>query len=194
MSTVEERLERIERVLEDSGIGLLAELRAGETLREGLGHLAAPDNLRRLSALNALIEEDEALLTLAESLKKLKESGLLALFAEVAAIISEGFSHLAEPKNLKVLSHLGNAAELLGRADPTAAGMMLELFTQELSRSRAKDPPRVGFLGLMRALSEPEVERALGFLLELLRALGRALEEAKKREEELKALMAKAGR
>lgn len=36
------------------------------------------------------------------------------------------------------------------------------------------DPPRVGFVGLLRALGSEEVQRGMGIMIELLRAIGKA--------------------
>ncbi|MFN4071057.1 MAG: hypothetical protein ACK4HT_05785, partial [Thermus caldifontis] len=59
--TVEERLAHIEEVLEKSGLGLLAQVGAGETLAENLGLLLEPKNLQMVSLLARFLDQAEAL-------------------------------------------------------------------------------------------------------------------------------------
>ena len=138
MPTVEERLERIERILEDSGLAFLADVRVGPTLLENL-------------------------------------------------------SLLMEPKNLRLVSHLANLVEVLAQIDPNALGMFVEAageavretFTDEVLRQ----PPRVSAAGLLRQLSDPEVQQALGLLFLLLRLLPRTLARLQREREQLESLM-----
>ena len=196
MPTVEERLERIETILEGSGLALLGEMRVGPTLEENLALLAEPKNLRLLSVLNRFLEQADALEKLAETLEKLDRSGALELVGVLAEILVENLGQLAEPRNLRLLSHAGKAADVLAQIDPNAAGMMVDLFLEALSETlpprKLKDPPRLGLVGLLRALFDPEIQRVLGLILELLRALSRTLDKAgQKEEEEVRALMEK---
>jgi len=195
MPTVEERLERIERILEGSGLKLLGEMRVGPILEENLALLAEPKNLKLLSALDRFVEQAEALEKLADTLEKLDQSGVLALVGEVSETLVENLGQLAEPRNLRLLSHAGKAADVLAQIDPNAAGMTVDLFIEALSETlppeKLKNPPRLGLLGLLKALSDPEIQRALGILVELLRAVSRTFDKAKKKEEELLATMEK---
>ncbi len=195
MPTVEERLERIERILEDSGIGLLGEMRVGPTLAENLALLAEPKNLRLLSVLDRFVEQADALEKLAETLEKLDRSGVLTLAGEVAEALVENLGQLAEPRNLRLLSHAGKAVDVLAQVDPNAAGMMVDLFIESLRETlppeKLSNPPRLGLAGLLRALGDPEIQRALGFLFELLRALARTFDKAKRKEQELRSMMEK---
>ncbi len=191
MPTVEERLERIEKILEGSGLALLGEMRLGPVLEENLALLAEPKNLRLLSVLDRFLEQADALEKLAETLEKLDRSGALELVGALAETLVENLGQLAEPRNLRLLSHAGKAADVLAQIDSNAAGMMVDLFLEALSEKKLKDPPRLGLVGLLRALFDPEIQRALGLLFELLRALSRALDKARQKEEELKAMMAK---
>ena len=59
--TVEERLDRIEEVLEKSGLALLARMEVGETLAENLGLLMDPKNLQLVSILARFLDQGEAL-------------------------------------------------------------------------------------------------------------------------------------
>ncbi|RLI05284.1 hypothetical protein DRO26_02670 [Candidatus Bathyarchaeota archaeon] len=52
---------------------------------------------------------------------------------------------------------------------------VLERALQEPSLDKAiLNPPKVGLLGLLSALRDEEIQRGLGILVELLKALGKA--------------------
>lgn len=56
--------------------------------------------------------------------------------------------------------------------------MMSEAATEGVERARANDTRVKGALGAMRTLKEPEVQRGLGMMIEVARALGRRLDAA----------------
>jgi len=195
MPTVEERLERIEKVLEGSGLALLGEMGVGPAVAENLGLLMEPKNLRLLSILARLTEEADALEKVAESLEKLYESGAIELVGTLSESLSENLGMLADPQLLRLLSHGANLLGLLSRIEPNAAGMMTDLFVESLSevfpREKLRNPPKVGLAGLLRALSDPEIQKGLGVVLELLRVVARTFDKAKAKEDELMAMMQK---
>lgn len=195
MPTVEERLERIEKILEGSGLALLGEMRVGPLLEDNLAHLAEPKNLRLLSILDRYVEQADALEKLAETLEKLDESGVLELAGEVFETLVDNLGQLMEPRNLRLISHLGKLTDVLALVDPNAAGMMTELFIESLTevfpKEKLRNPPRVGLAGLLRALSDPEIQKGLGVVLELLRVVARTFDKAKAKEDELMAMMEK---
>lgn len=193
--TVEERLSRIEEVLDKSGLALLAQVGVGETLSENLGLLLDPKNLQLVSLLARFLDQAEALEKLAETMEKLERSGALAFLGHLSENFGEGLGMLMEPQVLRLLSHGANLLDLLSRIEPAAVGMMAgalqkglsETFTPEVLR----DPPKVGLAGLLRQLSDPEVQKALGVLFLLLKALGRAFGHMNEEMKALEALMAK---
>ena len=193
--TLEERLERLEAILEKSGLGLLAQMGVGETLAENLGLLMGPKNLQLLSLLARYVEQAEALERLAETLEKLDKSGALAFMGHLSENFGEGLGMLMEPQLLRLISHGANVLDILSRIEPAAIGMMAsamqrglsETFTPEVMR----DPPRVGLSGMLKQLSDPEVQKALGVLFLLLKAMGRAFGHMNQDMKALEAMMAK---
>jgi uncharacterized protein YjgD (DUF1641 family) len=193
--TVEERLARLEEILEKSGLGLLAQMGVGETLAENLGLLMEPKNLKLLSLLARYVEQAEALEKLAETLEKLDKSGALAFMGHLSENFGEGLGMLMEPQLLRLISHGANVLDILSRIEPAAIGMMAsamqrglsETFTPEVMR----DPPRVGLSGMLKQLSDPEVQKALGVLFLLLKAMGRAFGHMNQDMKALEAMMAK---
>ena len=193
--TVEERFARLEEILEKSGLGLLAQMGVGETLAENLGLLMEPKNLQLLSLLARYVEQAEALEKLAETLEKLDKSGALAFMGHLSENFGEGLGMLMEPQLLRLISHGANVLDILSRIEPAAIGMMAsamqrglaETFTPEVMR----DPPRVGLAGILKQLSDPEVQKALGVLFLLLKALGKAFGHMNEEMKALEAMMAK---
>ena len=193
--TVEERLARLEEILEKSGLGLLAQMGVGETLAENLGLLMEPKNLQLLSLLARYVEQAEALEKLAETLEKLDKSGALAFMGHLSENFGEGLGMLMEPQLLRLISHGANVLDILSRIEPAAIGMMAsamqrglaETFTPEVMR----DPPRVGLSGILKMLSDPEVQKALGVLFLFLKALGKAFGHMSEDMKALEAMMAK---
>ncbi len=193
--TLEERLARVEEVLEKSGLALLAQMGTGEVLAENLGLLLDPKNLRLLSLLAQFLEQAEALERLAETLEKLEKSGALAFLGHLSENFGEGLGMLMEPQVLRLVSHGANLLDILSRIEPAAVGLMAsalqkglsETFTPEVMR----DPPRVGLAGILKQLSDPEVQKALGVLFLLLKALGRSFGHLNQEMKDLEALMAK---
>ncbi len=195
MAKVEERLERIERILEDSGIAFLADLKAGPTLVQNMGLLMEPKNLRLLTILDRFLEQADALEHAAEALEKIDKSGVLQLAGDASETLMHNLSLLMEPKNLRMLAHLANLTEVLAEIDPTALGMLVEAARkaagETLSPEVVKNPPRVGPVGLFSQLNDPEIQQALGLLFLLLRLLPRTLAHLRREMEEIEAVMDK---
>jgi len=195
MPTVEERLERIERILDDSGIGFLSEIKLGPTVIENLSLLMEPKNLRLLSILDRYVEQADALERLAIALEKMDKSGVLELAGEASETVMSNLSLLFEPKNLRLLSHMGNLIDILSGIDPTAMGMMIEAGKKAMSETfdeeTIKNPPRVGMMGLISQLNDPEIQQAMGILFQLLRVLPRMMKNLKAEMDEIQAIMDK---
>jgi len=195
MATVEERLERIEQILEDSGIAFLADVKAGPTLVQNLSLLMEPKNLRLLSILDRFVEQADALEHAAEALEKLDKSGVLRLAGDASETLMGNLSLLMEPKNLRLVSHLGNLVDVLARIDPTALGTAIEAVgeaaAETITPEVIQNPPRLGPVSLLSQLGDPEIQQALGLLFLLLRILPRALGRLRREMEEMEQIMAK---
>ncbi|GAA6748384.1 helical membrane plugin domain-containing protein [Thermus brockianus] len=193
--TVEERLARIEEVLEKSGLGLLAQIGTGETLAENLGLLLDPKNLELVSLLARFLDQAEALGKLAETLEKLEKSGALAFLGHLSENFGEGLGMLMEPQLLRLISHGANVLDILSRIEPAAIGMMASALERGLAETftpeTLREPPRVGLAGILKQLADPEVQKALGVLFLLLKVLGKAFGHMNEDMKALEGLMAK---
>ena len=179
MPAIDERLERIEHILDKSGLQLLADLETGNIVSENLGLLMEPKNLRLLSLLARFTEQADALEKLVATLEKLDRSGALELVGDVAENLSDSLGLIMEPRNLRLFAHLANFLDALIEIDPTVVGRAMvaakEAVAETLTPEKLQRPPRVGALGLVKALADPEVEEGLGLLVELLRVLSRTM-------------------
>ena len=190
--TVEERLDRIEEVLEKSGLALLARMEVGATLAENLGLLMDPKNLQLVSILARFLDQGGALGKLAE---KLDKSGALAFLGHLSENFGEGLGMLMEPQLLRLVSHGANVLDLLSRIEPAAVGMMAGALQKGLAETftpeAMQDPPRVGLAGLFKQLSDPEVQKSLGVLFLFLKALGKAFGHMSEERKALQPMTAK---
>ncbi|RMD69021.1 MAG: DUF1641 domain-containing protein [Bacteroidetes bacterium] len=110
------------------------------------------NGLRALERLTAdtTIEQLDSLLTLAE-----RAPGIIAMTADIA---DEAMAK-AQAEGL----------------DPQSVGEMLKQTTVALSKARQAPPKKVGLFGLMGALKDPDRQKALGFLMNFLKELGKTL-------------------
>jgi len=154
-----------------------------------------PKNLRLLSILDRYVEQADALERLAIALEKMDKSGVLELAGEASETVMSNLSLLFEPKNLRLLSHMGNLIDILSGIDPTAMGMMIEAGKKAMSETfdeeTIKNPPRVGMMGLISQLNDPEIQQAMGILFQLLRVLPRMMKNLKAEMDEIQAIMDK---
>jgi hypothetical protein len=79
-----------------------------------------------------------------------------ALLAHLQAIADLAASGVLDREPLHVISEAGRA----------------------LAQASRHEPPRVGAFGALRALGDPDVQRALGFLLEVARGVGKSMATA----------------
>jgi Protein of unknown function (DUF1641) len=129
--------------------------------------LADPAALRALdSAVSLLPKLDHSL---GEAVEKVDPASLVALAA--ASTRPDSF------KTLRRLIDLAPGAVEVLEALPTQAATLRVLTTLNAAVAEAAAAPQaLGPWGLLRALREPEVQRAAGFGLEVARRLGRELE------------------
>ncbi|WP_460024263.1 helical membrane plugin domain-containing protein [Infirmifilum sp. SLHALR2] len=119
-------------------------------------------------------EQAEALNKALEVLVRANELGLLDTVKDLLdpEFIGRLSSLLLTPGTLKLLDHIDDILELLGSVDYEALKEKAPVLVEAL-KSLPKEPQPIGLLGLLKALSDPEVQRGLGVVLELLKALGR---------------------
>ncbi len=129
-------------------------------------------------------EGAQALLELLEVAVELRRSGVLGILREYAVGGEKTLSLALQDKGLfrllaLIQALLGGASRLAPSEYAQARMHAEEAIECVFSGLRDADPaeaPRVGLLGLMRALSDPRVQRGLGFLISLAQGVGGCLE------------------
>lgn len=121
----------------------------------------------------------EALLTLAKTAAKLKESGLLDMLATIAEKYEEMLLYTSSDQRVyHALAILEAALTGLKNADPWKAKPAVEKLTACLVNALTpenieKAQPVQGVFSLMKALKDPDVAKGLGILIAMAKALGR---------------------
>ncbi len=117
-----------------------------------------------------------------EVLVHLQESGALKLLDDASEILLDSVSYLTDPKLLKIFSNIAYFLHMLELLEPTIFTVMFNHFAEEMSREftpeRMKNPPRMGPMGFVKALSDPDVQKGLGFLFLFLKILGRSFDRS----------------
>ncbi|WP_307892049.1 DUF1641 domain-containing protein [Bacillus swezeyi] len=140
--------------------------------------------LEKLEELKALLAENED--AVSKTMKLLGElNGLGVLDAadsmvqakeDIAKIALDQLSR--EPaKNL--INTAIAAGGALTKADPEVMGKLLEgiIAGTKQGQDFLKDDKKVGILDLLKAMNDPDINRAVGFGLQFLKGMGKALKE-----------------
>ncbi len=133
-----------------------------------------------------ITEEDaktvEELIRLA---RQLKVGGYLGIFTEMTANGDLLLEHIAGEREVIRGAALAEAAmdpikNMPPQDIPRIRHNMVHLMgplLQALADTNPKEAPRVGMFGALKYLSDPGVQKGLGFLLTLAKNLGKAMEE-----------------
>ncbi|MDW8065366.1 MAG: DUF1641 domain-containing protein [Anaerolineae bacterium] len=120
----------------------------------------------------------EALKRAVGLLIRMNETGALTFLEEITELLPDSLSYLMDPRLLKIGANLAYLLHVIELIEPALITVMtsrlVEELNQELTPERMKELPRVGPVSLLRALSDPDVQRGLGIMLLFLRVLGRA--------------------
>ena len=74
--------------------------------------------------------------------------------------------------------HVGTLAKMLNALSSTDLTDVLERGLQEPQLDKAIiDPPKIGLVGLLKSFGDEDVQRGMGILISLLKALGQASKE-----------------
>jgi len=97
-------------------------------------------------------------------------------------IVLEKLPHLmADIQVFKVAAPLISMLSIMDAADLNAMGAAMQVgvtCTSKALRQIAENgAPKVGLLGMLSAMRDPEVQKAMGLMLTLLKAMGSCMEE-----------------
>jgi len=165
--------------------------RAARTgLEEVLDRLSQPENLR---ALNSLADHLPLIAVLVEGIDGLARKG--DIITDTIAEVLEQMRAAGRASGLDVRETTEQLATLIptfAEAAPAIHRVATSAIVHEDAvavvgdtglalaagyRTAQREKPRVGPAGLLRATREPDVQRGLGFLIEVAREIGRQLDE-----------------
>lgn len=133
--------------------------------------LTRAETLEKLEALVSLADDAPAMVaTLGDAFDELMDEASRAGL-DLARLVPDGKGLLFG------LLKLASTPEFQTMLKPEAIRSLGEI-ADVLAEARRRQAPRVGLLGTLRAMRDRDVQRALGFLLEVASGLGRALARA----------------
>ncbi|MGG4442760.1 DUF1641 domain-containing protein [Brevibacillus fortis] len=135
------------------------------------------------SVIQALAKNPEGIQATIKLLQELHESGILgALNAAVEAkedIAKIVVGQMVRPPVTNMMNNAMAAAGGLTELDPEMTKKLMSGVTKGLQRAddALRSGEKVGIFDLMKALRDPDINRAMGFGINLLKGLGEGLKE-----------------
>ena len=133
--------------------------------------------------LDRILTEDkiEALDKTLQLLSKLNELGILDTVTDILEpeVIERAASLIINPSTLRIVDRIDQLTGTLGKIDYDTLEKRISLLNEAL-KSIPEKPKRIGLLGLLGELRDPDVQRGMGVLIELLKAIGKAAEKQQK--------------
>ncbi|MFT4889809.1 MAG: hypothetical protein ACI9YT_000720 [Halobacteriales archaeon] len=148
----------------------------GDLLAESADGLATRETVELAGAVG---ENGEELSEAVDTIVELQESGTLDDLAGAAQMVSLA-SGAMDDEMVTTLAQAGNnLGEVADAAADPAASRGLEMLLQSISEScvHEEPPERMGVVGLMKAIRDPDVQRGLGFWMSVARNAGMMINE-----------------
>ncbi|MGM0746985.1 MAG: DUF1641 domain-containing protein [Bacillota bacterium] len=140
--------------------------------------------LEKLEELKALLAENED--SVSKTMKLMGELNSLGVFDAANSMLQakEEIAKIAlgqvsrEPVT-NLINTMMAAGGALTKADPAFTGKLLEsvLAGTEQAQSFLKEDKKVGILDLLKAMNDPDINRAVGFGLQFLKGMGKELRD-----------------
>jgi len=173
-----ERLDAVNELLDVLSLGenalsdeMVRELSAtGSTLAESADGLATDETVALAEAVG---ENGDELRAALDTLVTLQRSGTLDELADIAEVGSLATAALDD----EMVASLAGTGAALGEVAQTAADDDtrdgVETLLKGVGEAESESPERVGAVGLLRGVRDPEVQYGLGYLLAVASAIGR---------------------
>jgi uncharacterized protein YjgD (DUF1641 family) len=147
----------------------------GSTLAESADGLATEETVALAEAVG---ENGDELREALEAVLALQRSGTLDELAELAEVVSLGTAALDD----EMVASLAGTGSALGEVAQTASDDDtrdgIETLLESVGEAEREPAERVGLVGLLRAIRDPDVQYGLGYLLAIAGAVGRDRSEA----------------
>jgi uncharacterized protein YjgD (DUF1641 family) len=128
---------------------------------------------------NAVGENGEELSDAVDTMVELQESGTLDDLADAAEVVSLAGGAMDDEMVMTLAQAGNNLGEVAdAAADPAAArGMQMLLDSISESCVHKQAPEKMGVVGLMKAIRDPDVQRGLGFWMSVAKNAGAMINE-----------------
>ena len=133
--------------------------------------------------LDEILTEDklEALDKTLQLLSKLNKLGILDTVTDI--LDPETIKRIAiliiNPSTLRILDRIDQLTEIIGKIDYDTLQERINIINEAL-KSIPEKPKQIGTLGLLGELRNPDVQKGIGVMIELLKAIGKTAEKKQK--------------
>lgn len=154
------------------GVNIEERLKAALTIAE---KLTAPEMVAKLDQLLALAEQAPMMAAMVGDMVD-----DMAARLDVQARLNASLSLADKATQPETLTQLSEMFEVLLEAETSMlnpdAVRTVGLMAQAMVAARQAPPTRVGLLGMLRALGDPDIQRAMGFLMEMGKQFSKELD------------------
>ena len=130
---------------------------------------------------DGLIENEEALQKTMDIVRELHDSGILeaaeSMLKAKEDIAEVALGQISRKEMTSLINNVMAAAGILTAIDPEQTKKLLAGVTSGLEEAKEKSNQKVRMFDLMKALKDPDVNRAINFGLHFLKGLGKGIKE-----------------
>ncbi|CAG7643746.1 hypothetical protein PAESOLCIP111_04544 [Paenibacillus solanacearum] len=130
-----------------------------------------------------LADHDAALKKTLELVRELHDSGILeaahAMLKAKTDIAKIAVEQATRKPVTNMIHHVMGAAGVMAEIEPELTKKLLTSVAagMEEAKDHLSSPPKVGLLDLLKAMNDPDVNRAVGFGIRFLKGMGKGLKE-----------------
>jgi uncharacterized protein YjgD (DUF1641 family) len=127
----------------------------------------------------AVGENGDDLSEAVDTMVDLQESGTLDDLADAAEVVSLAGGAMDDEMVMTLAQAGNNLGEVADAAADPAASRGIEMLLQSISEScvHEEPPEKMGMIGLMKAIRDPDVQRGLGFWMSVAKNAGMMIDE-----------------
>jgi uncharacterized protein YjgD (DUF1641 family) len=130
---------------------------------------------------DGLTENAEAIQKTMEIVRELHDSGILdaaeSILKAKESVAEVVLGQVSRKEATSLINNLMAAAGVLTAIDPEQTKKLLAGVTIGLEEAKEKQDQKVGIFDLVKALKDPDMNRAIGFGLRFLKGVGKGLKE-----------------
>jgi uncharacterized protein YjgD (DUF1641 family) len=139
---------------------------------------------QKLEELKTLLaDNDEALNQTLEIVRELHKSGMLeaasSMLKAKEKIAKIAIGQVSREPVTNLINNAIGAAEALTNVDPEVTTKLINSVVKGMNEANehAQSPKQIGLFDLLKALKDPDINRAIGFGMQFLKGLGKGLKD-----------------